>query len=294
MILLLGWTVQAAAQRPERKVILIGIDGLNVIDLQAARTPTFDRLRLHGSWTLKAMSVMPSSSSPNWASMIMGAPPRRHGVWSNAWRNTDYPDSAMYHCPSAPDHFPTVFYMLKKAYPQATTAAFHQWLGWKNLPELKCIDKRYNHLIAPEPNIRAASRYFIRHRPDFMFIHLDHCDHAGHSYGHGSWQYLRAVEKADRLVGEFIRSLEEKGLLTDTYIIVTADHGGYLKNHGGPRPEERLIPWFIIGPGIRQGHEIQETVNTYDTASMIAAIMRFSTHECWEGKVIQEVFAERN
>lgn len=77
MILLLGWTVQAAAQRPERKVILIGIDGLNVIDLQAARTPTFDRLRLHGSWTLKALSVMPSSSSPNWASMIMGAPPRR-------------------------------------------------------------------------------------------------------------------------------------------------------------------------------------------------------------------------
>lgn len=281
----------AFGQNARPKVILIGIDGLNVIDLQSARTPTFDRLKLSGSWTLNAQSVMPSSSSPNWASMIMGAPPTRHGVYSNSWRNDDYLDSAMYYCESEKEHFPTIFAQLKRNRPDIKTAAFHQWRGWKNIPEDKFLDIRKNvNRLSPRPNIRSGLRYFIKNTPDFMFIHLDHCDHAGHLYGHGSSQYINAVEKADALIGEFIRELESKGLLDETYIIVTSDHGGYLKGHGGPRWEERTIPWFILGPGIKKGYQIQIHVNTYDTAFMIAKLLQVPTHRCWTGKLVEEVF----
>jgi len=39
-----------------------------------------------GAWTLHARGVMPTVSSPNWASMIMGAGPEQHGVTSIDWQ----------------------------------------------------------------------------------------------------------------------------------------------------------------------------------------------------------------
>lgn len=146
----LGSIMFTDAQKP--RLILIGVDGLNVTDLQAATTPTFDRLKMMGSWTLKAQSVMPSSSAPNWASMIMGAPPARHGVYSNSWRNSAYSDSAAYYCAEETAHFPTIFAQLKRNRPETKTAAFHQWYGWKHIPEKQYLDVRRNmDMLSPGP-----------------------------------------------------------------------------------------------------------------------------------------------
>ena len=48
--------------------------------------PNLKNLMKEGSWSLKARSVLPSSSAVNWASMIMGAGPTLHGYteWNSA------------------------------------------------------------------------------------------------------------------------------------------------------------------------------------------------------------------
>ena len=72
--------------------------------------------------------------------------------------------------------------------------------------------------------------------------------------------------------------------------MVTADHGGKDKGHGGPTVGEIEIPWIISGPGVISGHEIRSYVNTYDTAPTIAHIFGLKTPSCWIGKPVLEAF----
>ncbi|HEX4217230.1 MAG TPA: alkaline phosphatase family protein, partial [Acidimicrobiales bacterium] len=66
--------------------VVIGVDGLSTEGVRRAKTPVLHRMMAEGAWTLHARGVMPTSSSPNWASMIMGAGPEQHGVLSNDWQ----------------------------------------------------------------------------------------------------------------------------------------------------------------------------------------------------------------
>ncbi len=66
-------------------VIIIGCDGMSPDGVQKAETPNTRRLMREGAFNLHARGVMPTVSSPNWASMIMGAGPEQHGVTSNEW-----------------------------------------------------------------------------------------------------------------------------------------------------------------------------------------------------------------
>ena len=57
-----------------------------------------------------------------------------------------------------------------------------------------------------------------------------------------------------------------------TVLLVTADHGGKGKKHGGATMEEIEIPWILHGPGVAAGKEITAPVNTYDTAATVAHV----------------------
>ena len=67
-------------------VVIFGVDGLGAQGFRNAQAPRMDRLRCEGSSTVHARGVMPTVSSPNWASMIMGAGPEQHGITSNDWK----------------------------------------------------------------------------------------------------------------------------------------------------------------------------------------------------------------
>ncbi len=54
-------------------IVIIGVDGMSPNGIQKAYTPMMDSMVQNGAATMHARSVLPSSSSPNWASMIMGA-----------------------------------------------------------------------------------------------------------------------------------------------------------------------------------------------------------------------------
>jgi arylsulfatase A-like enzyme len=49
------------------------------------------------------------------------------------------------------------------------------------------------------------------------------------------------------------------GLLDNTLVIVTADHGGtpgLKKGHSANDDDNRLVPWVAVGPGIKRDYEI--------------------------------------
>jgi len=91
---IIGCTAAVAAV-PVEHVLIIGCDGFGSISFTPTNTPVLHQLMRSGSYTLHARGVMPTSSSPNWASMIMGAGPEQHGVTSNherrSWRQGQEP-----------------------------------------------------------------------------------------------------------------------------------------------------------------------------------------------------------
>src|SRR5262245_11547419 len=85
LTLALAAVLQAQPPAPVGHVLVIGIDGLGAAGLRAAKAPAIHSLIAEGAHALSARGVIPTVSSPNWASMIMGAGPERHGVTSNDW-----------------------------------------------------------------------------------------------------------------------------------------------------------------------------------------------------------------
>ena len=140
--------------------------------------------------------------------------------------------------------------------------------------------------------MNAATDYIATQDFDLLFLHFDHVDHTGHFRGHGSKAYRRAVAKADKIVGKIVKAVEKKGTLAQTTFLLVSDHGGKGHGHGGDSPEEVNIPWIWAGAGINANHEIQETVNIYDTASSIAHFFDLKMPDCWSGKIITEIFTD--
>lgn len=85
--------------------------------------------------------------------------------------------------------------------------------------------------------------------------------------------YYGMISLVDHNVGRIIAKLESSGLLSNTYIVYTSDHGELMGNHGlylkGPTPYEDLlrVPMIINGPGVVGGSTVDQPVSTLDLAA---------------------------
>jgi predicted AlkP superfamily pyrophosphatase or phosphodiesterase len=281
----LTWLALAGTTPAADHVLIIGIDGLSPDGIDKAKTPHLDGLVARGAHTFHARGVMPTESSPNWASMITGVGPEQHGVTSNKWQPTKFEIAPTVKGPGG--FFPTIFAHLRAERPAAVSAVFHDWDDFARLVEPGIVDLKQD-LDGPVQTTDRAIAYVKEKKPQLTFVHLDHVDHAGHDKGHGTPEYYAAVEEADRLVGLLLKALEEAGILEQTVVLVTSDHGGVGKGHGGATLAEIEIPWIIAGPGIAAGKEIAAPVNTYDTAVTVAHLLGLKTQEAWVGRVVRE------
>ncbi len=276
------------AQGPRvEHVVMIGVDGLSPDGVQQAKTPNLAKMMKEGAYTLHARGVMPTVSSPNWASMIMGAGPEQHGVTSNDWEpgKGEIRPTAV----GTGGIFPTIFGVLRAQRPTAKSAVFHDWDGFGRLFERKAVNQ-IEDSDGPQKAIEHAMAYIKKEQPQLTFIHLDHVDDAGHAYGHGTPQYYAAVAEADRLIGLVLHGLEEAGIADRTVVLVTSDHGGVGKKHGGNTIAELEIPWIVRGQGVKPGKELTTAVNTYDTAATVAYLLGLKPPACWIGRPVTEAF----
>lgn len=256
----------------------MGVDGLGASAVRGGSTPHLKALMKRGAWTLQARGVMPTVSSPNWASIIMGAGPEQHGITSNEWQADKFEIAGA--CTLVGKHFPTIFGVLRQARPKATIAVFHDWEGFGRLVE-DGVPQQIEHVLKSPVTIRKAIEHWTASKPDLMFVHLDDVDHAGHRHGWGSPEYKAAVEDADALIGSLVAAVGD-----GTNVFVVADHGGVGTKHGGLTMEELLVPWIAAGPAIVRDRELTTLVNSLDTATTIARILGLRTPDCWTGRPV--------
>ena len=169
---------------------------------------------------------------------------------------------------------------------------FHDWDGYGRLVERDSCDI-VEDCDGPDDAMNRAIDFVKQRKSTFTFVHMDHVDHADHQSGWGSPEYLHAVEHADQLIGRMWTALTESGIADNTILMVTADHGGKGKGHGGDTMEEIEIPWIIVGPGVRIGHELTVPVNQYDTAATIAYVFGLTPPKSWIARPVVAAFDQK-
>jgi predicted AlkP superfamily pyrophosphatase or phosphodiesterase len=278
----------APASNPADHVLLVGVDGLSAEAIAGTATPTLRELMAIGAYTLHARSVIPTVSSPNWASMLMAAGPEQHGVTTNGWQpdRLDIPPVGS----GFGSTFPTIVGELRRARPDAAIGVFHDWDDFGRLIEPGAATVVVD-LDGPYRTVERAQAWFAAGRPTLTIVHLDHVDVAGHESGWLSAAYLEAVSEADRLIQALLVSLRERRLWDRTAIIVSSDHGGVGTRHGGLTRAEIEIPWIAAGAGIVKGRELKNPVTTIDTAATIAFLLDVPPHRAWIGRPVREALA---
>ena len=284
------WSCTSKETRKElgiKHIVVIGFDGLSPDGLEHSDTPNFDKLINEGSYTFHARAVLPTSSSPNWASMIMGAGPEQHGITSNSWEKNNFILPAV--AQSEDFLFPTIFSLIDKQIENAEIGAIYHWDGFGRLFEKSAVD--YDIIGKTEDEtVNLASEYIESKKPTFTFIHFDHVDHAGHEFGHGTKEYYKSVEKADELLAQVMKAIEKAGIANETMVIISADHGGVGKGHGGESLKEIEIPFIVWGKSIKKNHKINYPVCQYDNAATVSFALGLKAPIAWIGKPVKDVF----
>lgn len=271
-----------------KHIVIIGVDGMSPNGIINAPTPNMDYLMENGSFTLHARAVLPTSSSSNWASMIMAAGPEQHGITSNGWERDDHilPPVTV-----GPDNevFPTIFGVIREQMPDAEIGAIYHWGGFGRLFEKAPVNYDV-HIDGEQETTDEVCKYIKEKKPTFTFVHLDHVDGAGHGAGHGTPEYYAAVARADSLIGQIVKAIQDAGIENETMILVTSDHGGIGTGHGGETLAEIEIPFILYGKNIKKGKEIMDMVYTYDNAATVAFASNLQAPQAWIGRPVKSAF----
>lgn len=81
------------------------------------------------------------------------------------------------------------------------------------------------------------------------------------------------LSRLDQFVGRIVEATKRAGIYDDAVIIVTSDHGGINKGHGGITLQEMETPFVVSGKGIKKGRKITDSMMQYDVASTVTDIL---------------------
>lgn len=291
-IFLLAGLTAAAQQKTKDKtvaehVVVIGIDGLSTTGLLKAEAPVLHRMIAEGAFKSDGRTVLPSSSSSNWSAMILGAGPEITGITSNDWKpNTKAMRPVVV---NKIGRSPSIYDIVRQQRPTAEQGVVFHWDDYGRLLQKESV----NHYERAETEALAATKfadYLIAKKPTFAFLHLDHVDHAGHESGHMTEEYLKSISKADSLVGQVLKAIEQSGMKGKTMVMIVSDHGGINKGHGGESDEEITIPVIYYGKGVKKGYKVQQPVYQYDVAATVAFALNLRVPYSWTSRPVKAAF----
>lgn len=104
-------------------------------------------------------------------------------------------------------------------------------------------------------------------------------------------EYYEKLKELDVYVGQIVQAVKDAGMLDDTIFILTSDHGGIDKGHGGKTMQEMETAFIISGKNIKKGLRFDDvSMMQYDVASTIARIFHLEQPQVWIGRPMEIVF----
>lgn len=297
--MMMGLFSAIEGDRKQRFVIIVSIDGGKPSAIKSllseGKLPNLWRLMNEGSYTLAAQTVIPSSTAPAHVSMLTGIDyPKRFPEDEAIVKRNEPFDEQRHH----PVTVTTVFEVAKRAgLRTALIAGVGKRIKYVEKPNTLDVAE---YLPSDDQRLQLAIGLLSdeQKRPHLLFLHMTETDHAGHNYGWGndgksippSPEYLQALQNIDRRIGKLVETLKGLKLWSQTLLIVTSDHGGIDKSHGGKTPEELTIPWIAAGGLARGSSELkaQRIVRVFDTAATALVALVLPVPSDWDGKPVLE------
>lgn len=264
-----------ATPKPNRRVIILSIDGLRPDAIELAPMPNLIELMKVSAYSLTAQTIYPSATLPAHASMLTGLCPKTHGVdWNDYIPENGIAQGIDLFDIAHAAGMQTVLYAGKEKLQQVTDASSLDTFVWINDRDKVVMQ----NLLASFPLEFGV-----------LFIHFATTDDMGHVYAWLSPEQLSVVYRADEAIGELLAALDTYGIRDETLLIITADHGGHDMTHGSSMPEDMTIPWIASGVGI-QPKLLTSQINVMDTAATAAYVLGLPIPQEWDGVPIYEAF----
>ncbi|MEN8181682.1 MAG: sulfatase [Myxococcota bacterium] len=259
------------------------------IDAIAERGLAFPRLLASYHQTSMSMAALFTGRTPS----IEGTTPTESLAWnSRTWCGLSRFTEEELLC--VPSTLPTLAERLREAgywtmgiasneflyEPSGFSRGFDDWVEVGEKPKVregKVLQRMPpSVLLRSAPRVNAAAFRALDDRPrDRFFLYVHYMD--AHDYGLRRLSYQAGVAAADEGVGHLLRGLERRGLLEDSVVVLTADHGERLDdphpgrggpNHlGNPSFQEVLeIPLLIAPapdarlPGFLRSEDVHELI----------------------------------
>lgn len=261
-----------------KHVVIVGIDGAGTY-ARKIDTPNMDGIFADGLLTKKCKTAKPSISAECWGSMFTGVEPFVHEITNKRVKNFQYTFDA----------FPTIFKLARDTHPDAKLAAFCNWSAiYKGIIE-PGLDVTTG-TGSDEEVTQLAIDYFKKEKPEIMFVHFDSVDHEGHFKGFGSKSYKTALKTVDGYLGKIYQAVKDAGMADETLFILTADHGGIFRTHGGNTLEECRVYFGAVGKTVAKNTKL--VLNGRDLAPIVCRALNLKTNKNWHAKVPEKMFTD--
>lgn len=258
-----------AGDPPDRRLLMIGIDGCRTDALLAAETPHLDRLIANGNFSTNTSILGPrptendTVSGPGWSSIYTGVWADKHEVNNNEFADPNY------------DEYPHFFALLKEARPKAVAGSFSDWS-----PIAEKIVSAADVVASPAPGkdggadgyragdiaVTQQAAAFLRQKdPTAVCVYLGQVDETGHAKGFHPTvpEYIAAIERVDAHIGTLLEAIAARPNADreEWLVVVTTDHGGQGTGHGDGAQVEVIRRVFLIvsGPGLPDADANRQT-----------------------------------
>jgi len=255
-------SVQPQAKATAPYLVVISIDGLVPDyylnpDRFGLKIPTIRRLRNKGAFADGVIGVYPSVTYPAHTTMVTGAKPKDHGIYSNRiFEEPTAPQTGRWYWWANAIKSDTLWAAARRA--GLRTAA----IGWPvtvgaeidyNLPEiwepgiedqstietvrrhttpglleevLKAAQKLPSAYASQDDMRTDAAVYILTHyRPNLLLLHLIDLDGVHHRSGPHSKAAYEEAEKQDGRVKRVLEAISSAGIEEQTTIVIVSDHG---------------------------------------------------------------------
>jgi len=244
--------------KTEKKAIVIGYDGCRVDTFRLIENSKKSSVKMLldengqavfsycGGVNYPAKNTQDTSTAPGWCSMLTGEWADKHNVYGNDQPKAIEPKTLLISLVEDKTIDSSAFYVSWKGHFSRNKATYineKEYIGKNNInSSFVCAvnDKGTIDNVLDDLNRKDCS--------DFIFLTLEFTDHNGHNSGFSlqNPNYVNAFRNADATGAEFIETIKNRENYEneDWLIILTTDHGGIEKDHGGPSFEERIT--FIV------------------------------------------------
>ncbi len=256
----------------ERKVLIVGIDGVRADSLLAASTPNIDAIIADGAvdWSCQAEDI--TISGPGWSSILTGVHRNKHLVVGNSF------------IPNAYQQYPHFFSRIREKCARVRTASIVHWSPVNTQILQGNADLILSGLT--DDQVRDACVTAVsQDAADVIFLHFDDVDHAGHTYGFSPTvpEYIATIEQIDARVGTVMAAIQARPtyLNEDWLVIVISDHGGSGTSHGANSPEHRTVALIVSGDSTASGTVIPTPTTIADVSPTVMAFLGLPVDPSW-------------